>query len=59
MASRTDALDFYRSYGANTDPGEHTGLYEGLPDGLEDLCDLIKTQIIHALEVERYAGALP
>ena len=43
MASRTEALDVCRSYGANTDPGEHTGLYEGLLDGLEDLCDLIKT----------------
>jgi hypothetical protein len=59
MASRDKVLDFYRTYGANVDPGEYAYLYEALPGSLPDLCDLIKAQLIHPTEVEQYAGALP
>jgi hypothetical protein len=59
MASSSSALGFYRTYGKHTDPGEFGSLYEGLPESLEDLCDLVKAQLIHPAELERYADALP
>jgi hypothetical protein len=40
-------LDFYRSYGSFTDPGEYGALYKNLPESLADLCRLIKAQMIH------------
>ena len=59
MTSRNEALDFYRAYGVHTDPGAYAYLYEGLPESLPELCDLIKGQLIHPAEVERYADVLP
>lgn len=59
MKSNDRALAFYRAYGVQTDPGEFGYLYEGLPASLEGLCDLIKTQLIHPAELERYANVLP
>jgi hypothetical protein len=59
MTSNGKAVDFYRDYGVHTAPGEFAFLYEGLPESLKDLCDLIKAQLIHPAELERYAGALP
>jgi hypothetical protein len=59
MASSSNALEFYRTYGKHTDPGEFASLYEGLPESPKDLCDLVKAQLIHPAELERYAGALP
>ena len=59
MASSNEALDFYREYGQNTDPGEYADLFEGLPESLQGLCDWIQTQLIHPAVVSRYAGVLP
>ena len=59
MTLASQGLDFYKGYGQNTDPGEYAGLYQGLPESLEDLCAWIKTQLIHPAEVERYAAVLP
>jgi hypothetical protein len=59
MASQGEVLDFYRAYGQHTDPGEYAGLFAGLPDALPDLCAFIKTQLIHPVEVARYADVLP
>jgi hypothetical protein len=59
MTPNNQALDFYRAYGAATDPGALGHLYEGLPASLEGLCDLVKAQLIHPVELERYAAALP
>jgi hypothetical protein len=28
MVSKSEALDFYRGYGKNTDPGEYADLFE-------------------------------
>ena len=59
MTPQKQALDFYREYGPNTDPGEYAPLYQGLPESFEDLCALIKAQLIHPAVLEQYADALP
>jgi hypothetical protein len=59
MTPKGKALAFYRAYGAGTDPGALGCLYEGLPASLEGLCALVKAQLIHPVELERYASALP
>jgi hypothetical protein len=59
MASSSNAFEFYRTYGKHTDPGGFASLYERLPTSLVDLCDLVKAQLIHPAEIERYADALP
>ncbi len=59
MLSKNEAMNFYSRYGKNTDPGEFAHLYAGLPESLEDLCKLIKTQLIHPVEVKKYADVLP
>jgi hypothetical protein len=59
MVSKSEALDFYRGYGKNTNPGEYSDLFAELPESLQDLCDWIKTQLLHPAEVERYTNVLP
>jgi len=59
MLSKSEAMNFYTRYGKNTDPGEFAHLYAELPESLEDLCDLVKTQLIHPVKAEKYAGVLP
>lgn len=51
-------LDFYRRFSVDTDPGEHTKLYLGLPESLEELCRLIKCQLIHPFQAQPYAHVL-
>lgn len=59
MLLKSKAMNHYQRYGKNTDPGEFAYLYTELPESLEDLCKLVKTQLIHPAEVEKYAGVLP
>jgi hypothetical protein len=59
MLSKSEAMNHYQRYGKNTDPGEFSYLYADLPESLEDLCKLIKAQLIHPAEVEKYADVLP
>ena len=56
MAPNENALAFYRAYGKHTDPGEFAYLYEGLPQSLQDLCDLVKAQLIHPAALAHYAA---
>lgn len=37
-------LEFYCQYSTFTDPGDHEFMYEGLPDSLAELCELIENQ---------------
>ncbi len=59
MLSKSEAMNHYQQYGKNTDPGEFAYLYDGLPESLEDLCKLVKAQLIHPVQVEQYADVLP
>jgi len=58
--SNNSVLDFYRQYSDFTDPGDLAYLYEGLPDSLSALCQLIKSQTIHPyVELRRYRDQIP
>jgi hypothetical protein len=60
LKSEADVLDFYRQYSEYTDPGEYAYVYENLPDSLEDLCAVIRTQFIHPYaELPRYRDQIP
>ena len=53
-------LDHYRQFSEFTDPGDLAYLYEGLPDSLSALCQLIKSQTIHPyVELRRYRDQIP
>jgi formylglycine-generating enzyme len=53
-------LDFCRHYSSFTDPGEYKYLYKNLPDSLQELCHLIKSQIIHPFaELPQYRDQIP
>jgi formylglycine-generating enzyme required for sulfatase activity len=53
-------LDFYKQYSSFTDPGEYSYLYKSLPDSLEELCQLIKAQILHPSDdLPKYRDQIP
>jgi len=51
--------DYYLPQSKTSDPGEFARLYEDLPQDNDSLVDLIKSQLIHPLEVGRYGDAIP
>lgn len=58
--AENSVLNFYREYSKYTDPGEYVYLYENLPDSLQELCRLIKSQSIHPfVELLRYRDQIP
>jgi len=52
-------LDQHRRFSPYTDPGAFGYLYKQLPESLDELCVLIKKQLIHPFDLERYAGKIP
>jgi len=42
-----DLLRFYQTQTEITDPGPHAEAYEGLPDGIAELCRAIQQNVIH------------
>jgi len=54
-----NTLDFYKNYSKYTDPGKYSYLFENLPDSLQDLCELIKCQFIHPIDLEPYKKRIP
>jgi hypothetical protein len=44
-------LALYAEHSATSDPGEHRGSYEGLPGPGEQLCRVIKRQLIHPFDL--------
>ncbi|MEJ2628532.1 MAG: transglutaminase domain-containing protein [bacterium] len=59
IRNEADLLDFYRQYSEFTDPGEYTYLYENLPDSLEGLCRIIKSQYINPYVLAMDGGQIP
>lgn len=56
----TSLLDFYRQYSSFTNPGEYEYLYENLPESLDELCALVKSQTIHPYgELPMYKNRIP
>ena len=52
-------LDFYGNYSHYTNPGKYAYLYKSLPDSLTELCELIKCQFIHPVDLEPYRDIIP
>ncbi|MGN7470624.1 transglutaminase domain-containing protein [Brevibacillus sp. SAFN-007a] len=48
-----DLLPFYTRQTPNTDPGEYGALFHALPQGLPELCRLIKCQLIHPARIKK------
>lgn len=49
----------YTNFSKYTDPGKYAYLYKNLPDSLSELCEIIKSQLIHPLDVDPYADVIP
>lgn len=52
-------LDFYCQQTKYTDPGEYVYLFENLPESIDELCDLIKCQLVHPADLPYYPGIFP
>jgi len=40
-------LYFYRTQSAWTDPGEHLSMYEGIPDGIGEVVEVVQNVLVH------------
>ncbi|UCF09319.1 MAG: hypothetical protein JSW65_04450, partial [Candidatus Bipolaricaulota bacterium] len=47
IISSDDVLAYYRRQSRFTDPGEYASLYDGLPEGISDLCTVLQGAILH------------
>ncbi|MCD4772399.1 MAG: alpha/beta hydrolase [Bacteroidales bacterium] len=54
-----EILNLYRKQSSFTDPGEYAYLYKDLPESMEEICDLIKKQLIHPMEAGKMRDILP
>lgn len=53
-----ELLAYYSTYGLMTDPGEHSHLFDALPDDISKLCDLVQKNLMHVFWAERYGRVL-
>ncbi|WP_431809049.1 hypothetical protein [Brevibacillus agri] len=51
--TKAELLQFYTTFTPNTDPGEYGYLFYELPQGLSELCRLIKCQLIHPTMIKK------
>lgn len=56
---KEQVLERYLEYSPLTDPGEYVHLYKDLPESLNELCGLIKKQLIHPVDVRQFADVIP
>jgi len=56
--STIHALEYYARPGLMTDPGEHAGLFEGLPSEIPALCQVVQGILLHIFWAERYGVEL-
>lgn len=54
MLTNQVGVDFYLNYSESTDPGKFSRLYDGLPDSLLEICEIINCQLIHPAKVSQY-----
>jgi hypothetical protein len=52
-------LQQYLEYSNFTTPGEFEYLYDNLPTDIKDICDLVKTQLVHPFDIEKFGDAIP
>jgi hypothetical protein len=58
MTEATHPLEYYAGQGRITDPGEHAGLFDGLPDEMPALCRAVQGVLLHIFWAERYGVSL-
>ncbi|MBN2399677.1 MAG: transglutaminase domain-containing protein [Candidatus Aminicenantes bacterium] len=46
-------------YSHYTTPGKFEYLYDNLPKDMEDICDLIKMQLVHPFDIEKFGEVIP
>jgi hypothetical protein len=52
--------EMYKNYSVYTNPGKYEYVYENLPESLDELCRLIRTQFIHPhVELNQYRDIIP
>jgi hypothetical protein len=59
LAKIENTLDFYKNFSKYTSPGKYSYLFENLPDSMQDLCELIKCQFIHPVDLGPYKHLIP
>jgi len=52
-------LNNHRQFSRHTDPGKYAYLYNALPESLDDLCVLIKKQLIYPFDVGKFSNKIP
>ena len=52
-------LHHYTEHSERTNPGKHAFLYDNLPETMDELCSLIKKQLIHPVELGDLKNKLP
>jgi len=52
-------LQHYLEYSNFTTPGEFEYLYDNLPTDIKDICNLIKAQLVHPFDIEKFGNAIP
>ena len=51
-------LEYYAQPGPMTDAGKHTSLFEGLPEDIPSLCEVIQRVMLHAFNAPYYGVEL-
>ncbi len=57
--SSNDVLNKFRQLSQYTDPGKYAYLYDELPKPLDQLCALVKKQLIHPFDAGEFANKIP
>jgi hypothetical protein len=52
-------LDKHIEFSQYTDPGELGYLYDDLPESIEELCNLIKKQLVHPFDINKFGDKIP
>jgi Transglutaminase-like superfamily len=58
-ARNQDPLDYYRSHGRMTNPGEEARMFEDLPRDVAALCNVVQGLVVHPFWAQRYGLTLP
>ena len=52
-------LDKHLEFSHYTDPGDFVYLYDQLPESLNEICDLIKKQLVHPFDIKKFGDTIP
>jgi hypothetical protein len=54
-----NVLEKHLEFSEYTNPGNYGYLYDDLPESLDDLCTLIKKQLVHPFDLKKYSKKIP